>query len=239
MNFGNKLKQLRHAKKLGQPELAEAMGIEQSYLSKLENNKSLPSNDVLNRILDVFGLEIGDLLGDLDQGTQNQLRQIPDVADHFKRQKQQLIGNRRRWLLVSAVLVSFGVAFIYAGQVHLFFSDTVYQYMSHGVVHEGESKEFFRPRQTRSFSAQSPQHKAAIERFDAATARTDEDYLLHNEFRGHIYNVKVEGGSRTYYLENEKRIDPWQNKLVTFIGVLMTILGLVGIFLERKLSRSI
>ncbi len=67
MNFGEKLRQLRNDKDLTQPELAEAMGIEQSYLSKLENDKSLPSNDVLNRILDVFGLEIGDLVDDLNQ----------------------------------------------------------------------------------------------------------------------------------------------------------------------------
>ena len=104
MKFGERLRELRNDKDLTQPELAEAMGIEQSYLSKLENDKSLPSNDVLNRILDVFDIEVGDLVNDLDQGARNQLRQIPDVGDHFDRQKQQLIGNRRRWLLASALL---------------------------------------------------------------------------------------------------------------------------------------
>jgi len=105
MNFGEKLRKLRGDQKLTQPELAGKMGIEQSYLSKLENGKSLPSNDVLNRILDVFGLEVGDLLTDLDQSAQNHLRQIPDVANHFSQQKQRLITNRRHWLLVSALYV--------------------------------------------------------------------------------------------------------------------------------------
>ena len=35
MNFGEKLRDLRNEKKWTQPELADAIGIEQSYLSKL------------------------------------------------------------------------------------------------------------------------------------------------------------------------------------------------------------
>ena len=115
MNFGDKIRQLRKDKNFTQPELAEAMGIEQSYLSKLENGKSLPSNDVL--------------------------------------------------------------------------------------------------------------------------ARTDEEYLRTNAFAGIIFNVPVEGGSRTYYLRDDTRTDPWQNKAITFVGVLMLVFGIVGLVLEKKLSR--
>jgi len=43
MNFGERIKQLRTARNMTQPQLAEAIGIEQSYLSKLENDKSVPS----------------------------------------------------------------------------------------------------------------------------------------------------------------------------------------------------
>lgn len=235
MKFGEKLKQLRNDKDLTQPELAEIMGIEQSYLSKLENEKSLPSNDVLNRILDVFDIAVGDLVNDLDQGARNQLRQIPDVGDHFNRQKQLLIGNRRRWILASALLLSFGVALVYAGNVHLLFSNIVYQYKSHGVVFDGESKEiFFRPQ---LFIPEAAERDVAIEFLDSIKARIDEVYLLDREFHGNVFNVTVEGGSRTYFLEDDTEIDPWQSKLVVFVGVLMTIFGLTGIFLERKLSR--
>ena len=236
MNFGERLRQLRNDKDLTQPELAEAMGIEQSYLSKLENDKSLPSNDVLNRILNVFDIEVGDLVNDLDQGSRNQLRHIPDVGDHFNRQKQQLIGNRQRWLLASALLLSFGIALVYAGNVHLFFSDIIYQYKSHGVVFDGESKEIFR--RPDKFVPEAAKQEAEIEFLDSINARIDEVYLQDSEFHGNIFNVEVDGGSRTYYLENETEIDPWQSKLVVFVGVLMLIFGLIGIVLERKLSRS-
>jgi len=43
MNFGERIKQLRTERNMTQPQLAEAIGIEQSYLSKLENDKSVPS----------------------------------------------------------------------------------------------------------------------------------------------------------------------------------------------------
>ena len=40
MTFGEKLRRLRNDKVHTQPELAELMGIEQSYLSKLQNDSS-------------------------------------------------------------------------------------------------------------------------------------------------------------------------------------------------------
>jgi transcriptional regulator with XRE-family HTH domain len=233
MNFGDKVRQLRKDKDLTQPELAEAMGIEQSYLSKLENGKSLPSNDVLNRILDVFSIEVGDLVDDLDQGVRNQLRQIPDIADHFSRQKQLMIGNRQRWLLVSSVLVAFGVALIYAGSVHLFFSNMVYHYKSDGIVLEGESKEVFRDPQIPR-GADNDQAAAIV---NDILSRIDEDYMRTDAFAGTVFNIPVEGGSRTYYLRDDTQIDPWQNKAITFIGVLMLVFGVIGLVLEKKLSR--
>ncbi len=235
MKFGDKIRALRHERNLTQPELAETLGIEQSYLSKLENDKSLPSNDVLNRILDVFGLGVGELVDDLDQGARNQLRQLPDVAAHIDRQKRLMIGNRRRWLALSAVLFSLGLAMIYAGSVHLFFPNVVYQYMSHGVVRDGEPKEIFR--HTQEFIPESGERDEAIAFLDSIKARIDEDFLLESTYRGSVFNVAVAGGSRTYYIDGDVEIDPWQSKLVVFLGVLMSALGLIGLLLDRKLSR--
>ena len=235
MKFGDKLKNLRNGKDMTQPDLAEAIGIEQSYLSKLENNKSLPSNDIFIRILEVFGLDIGDVVDELDQSSKNQLRALPEIADHYHRQKQLIIGNRQRWLLGSTVLLALGAAFIYAGNVHLFFTDVVYQYMSHGVVLEGESKEIFR--NPHGSIPESIGQEARAQFMNSIKERVDEEYRLMSEFRGHIYNLSVPGGSRTYYLQDDTEIDPWQSKLIVFLGVLMSMFGLIGLILERKLSR--
>lgn len=234
MHLGDKLRQLRNEKNLTQPELAEAMGIEQSYLSKLETGKSLPSNDVFNRLLDVFDLDIAGLVDDLDQSARNKLRQIPDVAAYFNQRRQQLISNRKRWLLVSAFFVSIGLALVYAGQVHLFFPDTIYQYVSYGVVHEGESKELFVNPDGSVPRALS--HEQRMKFLDSIIARRDEDYVQHDSFQGNLYNVQVEGGSRSYHLRNQTEIDPWQSKLIIFFGILMAMMGLIGIILEKKLT---
>lgn len=216
MNVGEKLRQLRQEKNLTQPELAETLGIEQSYLSKLENGKSLPSGDVLKRILDAFGLSLEQLIEELDEATRHQLRHLPEVADHFSRQKQQLIGNRKRWLLMSVLLCALGGALIYAGTVQLFMDDMVYDYTSEGIVLPGESKEIF--------------HQERL------PDRRDEDYLSSRQYRGSMLNVPVEGGTRTYFLWREKETDPWQNKAIAMLGVFFAVLGLAGIGLERKLA---
>ncbi len=72
---------------------------------------------------------------------------------------------------------------------------------------------------------------------DSIRARTDEVYRRSEKFQGMIFNVAVDGGSRTYYLEAETEIDPWQSKFVVFIGLLMAISGMTGIILDRTLSR--
>ena len=236
MNFGEKLRDLRNEKKLTQPELADAIGIEQSYLSKLENEKSLPSDNTLSRILEVFEVEIGELLRELDQRTKNQLRQLPQVADFLAREKSMMIENRRRWLMVSVALISIGVALIYAGRVHLFFPDHLYQYVSQGVVLEGEPKEIFEKNRVYIPDSLRDDNSETQKYLDAIKARINEHYVMTSEFRGKIYNLQVEGGSRTYYANGETQIDPWQSKLVVFIGVLLGMFGLAGIVMERKLS---
>jgi len=105
MNFGAKLRELRQEKKLTQPELAQSLGIEQSFLSKLETGKSLPSSEVFTRILQVFDMDVGDMVDDLDRRDRNRMREIPEVSAHFNRERTLLLGNRRRWMVGSVAFV--------------------------------------------------------------------------------------------------------------------------------------
>lgn len=232
MDLGDKLRQLRQDRNWTQPELAESLGIEQSYLSKLENGKSLPSNDSLNRILDVFGLDIGELVDDLDQRARNQLRQIPDVAQHFARQKAMIIGNRRRWLIGSSLLAAIGAALIYAGAVGSFAGDLVYTYRSDGIVRDGESKDIFvRGLHSSGSVSEFLQLRERLEE------RLDADFLQTRTYRGDIFNVPVEGGSRTYQLTKLSPVEAWQNNAAAAVGVLLAAFGVTCIGLEKKLSR--
>ena len=57
MKLGERIKQLRNDAELTQPELAVKAGIEQSYLSKLENEKSTPSFEILTKIASAFEMD--------------------------------------------------------------------------------------------------------------------------------------------------------------------------------------
>lgn len=217
MILGEKLRELRHSRNLTQPELAEAMGIEQSYLSKLENGKYMPSSDVFDRILEVFEIPVGDLVDDLDVGVRNRLRQIPVVAMHFDEQKRLLIGNRRRWLGVSAALLAIGVTVAYAGHTNIFIADTMYSYSSDCVNLDP-------PRQLAPcFGDFDP----SLGGYDLVTTRS---------YRGEQYVVPVDRGFRSYQIKTTRQVNPWGNKVIAAFGVLMAVLGVTGLGMERKLT---
>ena len=81
MNFGERLKELRTDKGLTQPQFAALAGIEQSYLSKLENDKSVPSAEMFSTILAALGMNAATFLQDVDREVlATTLRHIPAVT---------------------------------------------------------------------------------------------------------------------------------------------------------------
>lgn len=64
MSLAGNLKHWRQVRGLTQPELAERAGIEQSYLSKLENGRSSPSENVRQRLAEALNVEVETLLRD-------------------------------------------------------------------------------------------------------------------------------------------------------------------------------
>lgn len=144
MNFGEKLKQLRQSRNWSQPELAEAIGIEQSYLSKLENDKSVPSPDMLNRILEAFDIDLDTLLEGMDESEiRNQLRSIPQVNGHLQAQKELAQKKGRRWFIGSALMCVMGISMIVGGISTLNSPYMIYDYTSDEIVPMGENNETF------------------------------------------------------------------------------------------------
>ena len=67
--------------------------------------------------------------------------------------------------------------------------------------------------------------------------RTDKDFLTTRSYRGSVFNIPTEGGSRTYRLERVERVGSWVNKAVASLGVILAVFGLTGFVYERKLAR--
>ncbi|HEY3645920.1 MAG TPA: helix-turn-helix transcriptional regulator [Gammaproteobacteria bacterium] len=74
MPFHENLRTLRLARGLTQPLLAEKAGIEQSYLSKLENGRSKPSEDVLARLAQALEVKAETLTQDGDESEERSQR---------------------------------------------------------------------------------------------------------------------------------------------------------------------
>jgi len=58
MNIGKAVKTVRKNKGLNQKQFCELVGITQSYLSGIENNKKKPSTEVLEKIADKVGITL-------------------------------------------------------------------------------------------------------------------------------------------------------------------------------------
>ena len=235
MHFGDKLRQLRKQKDWTQPQLAEAIGIEQSYLSKIENGKSTPSADIFQLILDAFSIDTASLLEEIDSAIiHRQLRQIPEVANFLNLKMATDLNRRKRWLISSALFTSAGILFILSSYLGLLFPETQFNYLSRGVVLQGESKEVFRNYRHQHFESRD----ASLLREKAMTKRLDEQYLLLSSYRGDTFNLPVEGGSRTYHLLGDSTQARIENRYLAVGGILFALLGVFGFILEKKIAIS-
>lgn len=62
MNIGENIKKIRKDKGLQQKQVALEIGLDQSNYNKIENSKREPSVDVLNKLANLFGVSVDDML---------------------------------------------------------------------------------------------------------------------------------------------------------------------------------
>lgn len=65
--FSKRLKELRKNRRLTQKELGKALFIDDTSISKYENEKAMPENELLQRIADYFEVSLDYLLGRSDE----------------------------------------------------------------------------------------------------------------------------------------------------------------------------
>jgi hypothetical protein len=72
-------------------------------------------------------------------------------------------------------------------------------------------------------------------------SRIDQAFLTSRTCRGERFNepvTLVSGATRTYELMQSRPVgSTWHDKVIAAIGVLLLVLGVIGIVLEKKLSR--
>ena len=251
MRFGEHLKQQRQARDLTQPELAELIGIEQSYLSKLENEKSLPSAEILESILEALKVSLPQFLKGMEpQWIRKELSNIPAVNQFLESTKRASERKRASWVLLSALGCIFGITLLVSGHFAFVFPTTSYQYESPGIILNGESKDIFQNWRNAfhaelsalTFPSNAEEKEVTIKQRRAQKElemiqRLDEVYLTSYEYQGEIYNVNVSGGSRTYRLLEHREVVRVENQLMMFLGTLLLTLGAFGFIVDWRLQK--
>ncbi len=90
MTLGETLKKLRSQQGIGIKKLAPQVGLEYTYLSKLENDRARPSEEVVQRLARYFSYDAEELLmlaGRIPEDVQQILRDNPREAVAFRRKR--------------------------------------------------------------------------------------------------------------------------------------------------------
>lgn len=134
MKFGDYLRQKRVERGWTQPEAAARARIEQSYLSKLENNKSIPSGDIYHRLVEAYSIDQQEMIGVLFPGELDRLREIDALRDLLLEQSLANMQPLRRMLIAGLAALVIGGGFV--GFAHLEPARvlTQYVYQSTGVI---------------------------------------------------------------------------------------------------------
>lgn len=242
MNFGEKLKQIRTQKNLTQPQFAEVIGIEQSYLSKLENDKSVPSAEMFQLIIKSLELDAKEFLQDIDKAIlHGSLKQIPEVANFINSTVATRVHNVKKWLLGSAATCTLGFALALAASDAILFSNYQYIYESHGIILSNESEDIFNQYKT----IQGMRKEAKIithEEFNRLMAefeatRVRPITLETTENRGNVFYQNAENGRRKFEFYRKEYNRSTGNKFLQFFGGLLMFCGVAGFFIEWRLRR--
>lgn len=242
MNFGERLKQLRTGKGLTQPQFAQMAGIEQSYLSKLENDKSVPSAEMFGTIVAALGMDAATFLQDVDQDVlAATLRHIPQVTQFTSSEVAAQVHHTKRWLFGSAAAWLLGFAMMLAANDGIFFSNTMYKYSSPGVIRPGEAENVFstyREVLANQLLAKLITVEEMGKQSAEFVARRDRPVTVEwPENRGTVYYEPAENGRRRFELVNTRHIEAKGNRILQYLGAIVLLSGFVGLFIEWRLRR--
>lgn len=90
--LGTYIRSARLSRKVSLRQLAAAVGVTASYISDIENDRRVPSEEVLERIARQLELDLDELFartGRLDQDTEEYLKRSPAAVRLFRRIARQ------------------------------------------------------------------------------------------------------------------------------------------------------
>ncbi len=184
MKFGDFIRDRRVQLGWTQPDAAAKVGIEQSYLSKLENSRSKPSAEVFARLCEAYKIDSATVYAAIDDAAVEELLDIEEI-----RQLAAAAATHKRseaffWRAFGVIALALGAALVAGAQIGPN-EESRFVYRSTGVIQDGEPLGVFD-----NLDEASPE---IVSRIDEATrSRTD--------YQGPHYIEPVEQGRRIWML---------------------------------------
>ncbi|WP_291842976.1 helix-turn-helix transcriptional regulator [Maricaulis sp.] len=229
MKFGDYLRQAREARHWTQPEAAARAGIEQSYLSKLEAGKSYPSDDVFERLVQAYDIDVKALVRHLDPAEAKALRDIQSLRTARLILHRAVQTMSRGWMLAGLACLLIGGASAGAALTASDTSHEEYIYLSRGVIAPGEAFDVFD--RVDASPGENPEAAAALRAQQIALQdRIDEEVRIQRTLQGEGYFETVEGGRRYFRALDSQTVIERSPLRWFWVPGLMFLFGALGCF---------
>ena len=230
MKFGDYLKKLRTERGWTQPEAASRAGIEQSYLSKLENGKSIPSSDIYKKLVDIYDIQTRDMAGVLFPAELDRLRGIDSLREILLENARARQAMPRRWLIAGLAALVVGGGFVGLSRVEEARTVQQFIYQSDGVILPDESSDIF----ANLDEEPNPAVERVVDR-EKLLRRLDERTQVTQEMRGPEFTERTVKGRRVWRLVGgAERLVPAKYRWALVPGLALIAGGLGCFFLAWR-----
>ncbi len=203
MRFGDYIRDIRRSLKWTQPEAAKEIGIEQSYLSKLESGKSYPSEDVFSSLMMAYKIDLTDLKNKLFSAELDRLREISEVRAIILSKEKDHRKKIQNWLMGGICALTLGGACLGASLLAEDRDVSQYQYRSEGVTRDSESINAFEIIGDKAAEDKSGENTLQKQQEEMLN-RIDEKFQSLEDYRGVVFFEDVPDGMRTWRFYGSK-----------------------------------
>lgn len=234
MTLGEKLRALRSTSGWTQPEFARKLGIEQSYLSKLENDKSIPSTEMFDKLCTAYEVTPDEILKGLNSDyIRKNLMHIPIIANSTNNKHEVSKGKRKAAVIVCSTFILVAVLFIFIAQLELLSSNKQYEYYSPGVNYSNEINACIKSNEEK-FCYMKYVGLYMPNMYPQATRNSTSDTIITKTYRGSTFNINLDLGYREYYLKKELTKRSAANNIFLILAVFLMTLGVLGLIVEAR-----
>lgn len=231
MELGQFLRGCRESAGRTQPNVATAIGIEQSYLSKIESGKSIPSEEVFNKLQQAYGFDIEDLVSSLSKTELDKLSEISSITDVAFTKNKEKLHSSRTWTIS-------GLAMLMVGAGLLAFSTLpdrtpkMFKYRSEGVLTLEEELNTFDLVYLTTDELKGDQ--AQLEKRKLLLSRLDQEDVISLQYKGDGYLINTDEGRRYYKFIDAQAAgrDYWNRWFL--VPAFMLLVGGIGCFVISK-----